>query len=70
MLPNQVTPCYHSPRILTQDAFYELITFILQRRNQVSVKFKNPEAVEEVAVSVLLTIVLMVVPVVTLFAAL
>lgn len=60
--------CYHSPRILTQGAFNELITF--KRRNQVSVKFKNPEAVEEVAISVLLTVVLMVVPVVTLFAAL
>ncbi len=35
-----------------------------------TVKFKNPEAVEEVAISVMLTIVLMAVPVVTLFAAL
>lgn len=35
-----------------------------------SVKFSNPEAVEEVAISVLLTVVLMVVPVVTLFASL
>jgi hypothetical protein len=35
-----------------------------------SVKFKNPEAVEEVAISVGLTIVLMIVPVVTLFASL
>jgi hypothetical protein len=36
----------------------------------VTVKFKNPEAVEEVAISVMLTVVLMVVPVMTLFAAL
>jgi len=36
----------------------------------VTVKFKNPETVEEVAISVMLTIVLMVVPVITLFAAL
>ncbi len=35
-----------------------------------TVKFKNPEAVEEVAISVMLTVVLMVVPVITLFAAL
>lgn len=35
-----------------------------------SVKFNNPEAVEEVAISVLLTVVLMVVPVVTLIASL
>lgn len=35
-----------------------------------SAKFKNAEAVEEVAISVLLAVVLMVVPVVTLFAAL
>jgi hypothetical protein len=42
----------------------------LKRRNPMSVKFKNPEAVEEVAISIMLTIVLMVVPVVTLFASL
>lgn len=35
-----------------------------------SVKFSNPEAVEEVAKSLILTIVLMVVPVATLFASL
>ncbi len=70
MLPILVTQCYYTPRILTQDAKFELITFISKRRSPVTVKFKNPEAVEEVAISVLLTIVLMVVPVVTLFAAL
>jgi hypothetical protein len=35
-----------------------------------SVKFRSPEAFEEVATSVLLTVVLMIVPVITLFASL
>lgn len=35
-----------------------------------SVKFSNPEVVEAVAVSIITTIVLMAVPVVTLFASL
>ncbi len=35
-----------------------------------SVKFSNPEAIEEVAISVLTTIALMAVPVLTLFASL
>jgi hypothetical protein len=35
-----------------------------------SVKFNNPEAIEEVAISVLTTIVLMAVPVLTLIASL
>jgi len=35
-----------------------------------SVKFRNPEAFEEVATSVLLTVVLMIVPFITLFASL
>jgi hypothetical protein len=35
-----------------------------------SVKFNNPEAVEEVAISVLTTLVLLTVPVLTLLASL
>lgn len=35
-----------------------------------SVRFSNPEAVEEVTISVLHAVVLMIVPVVTLFASL
>jgi len=35
-----------------------------------SVKFNNPEAIEEVAISVLTTIALMAVPVLTLIASL
>jgi len=62
-----VTLCYYSPAFPKEAWFFHLND--LTRRQLMTVKFKNSEAVEEIAVSALSTMAVLAVPVLIVIAS-
>lgn len=67
VLPDQVTLCYYAPALLPRVHFNH---HILTKEPKMNVKISHPEAIVDISVSLLLTVILVATPVISLIVSL